>query len=214
MVLLLLLWGDLLELNFLFVSFAWGCWSSKGLYLLTRHESRWPHAVRSHLVCDCGPLCLPGDPSRRSALQRAGMPPPSPPLSPHHPPPADFLLINPGEWQGWHSLSRRLWEAPGIPPSSKHLPASQAAASLGPLIPHHHHHPMCSSQHMKLSRPVRPRRTFYERTLREVRTELWYPPHPAQKNQRKTGLSELARQITGKYLAALRFSFFFSIPFP
>lgn len=46
----------------------------------------------------------------------------------------DFLLINPGEWQGWHSLIPRLREAPGILVPSKHrkLPRLQLHYSLIP----------------------------------------------------------------------------------
>lgn len=42
----------------------------------------------------------------------------------------DFLLINPGEWQGWHSLIPRLREAPGILTPSKHCELPMAAVSL------------------------------------------------------------------------------------
>lgn len=53
----------------------------------------------------------------------------------------DFLLINPGEWQGWHSLILRLREAPGILVPSKHhkLPRLQFHCLL---IPTHNPHYM------------------------------------------------------------------------
>lgn len=88
-------------------------------------------SVKSHLICDCGALCLPFDLSEgRNAVSFP-----------------DFLLINPGEWQGWHSLIPRLREAPGILAPSKHreLPRLPFHCLLIPTY---------SSQHMKF--PISP----------------------------------------------------------
>lgn len=195
--------------------FIFGCWEEVRLnrtFSLSRpleetHLGKiftvWgePLAVRgptaSHLWL-CPSLSSPRPQSAIAVESRNAATPKPSSLPP--PTPVDFLLINPGEWQGWHSLSRRLWEAPGILPSSKHLPASQVVASLGPLVPPNHHHQLLAYE---IPKAAKPRHTF-EGTRSERSGPSWSEILLKQltEKQRKTGLSArvlFAQWITGKY---------------
>lgn len=102
----------------------------------------------------------------------------------------DFLLINPGEWQGWHRLIPRFREAPGILAPSKHreLPRLEFHCSL---IPTH------SSTHMKF--PIFPSTAHLWAHIGEVSSTLKLYPrfHPAQE-QKPEDLTDFRKQITGK----------------